>query len=103
MTDKKVEVSQGRPLVPQEIQIAMQSLVSLIRAGKVEVPSDMAMNGTLGMINSIALGLAQGSAVLVAPSFIEELQKKAGEKPAKKTARRKSPAKKKPAKRAASK
>jgi hypothetical protein len=87
---------QGRQLSAQDIQIGAQALVKWIAEGRIDVPSDAAMNGTLGVINSFASGLATGSVVCVNPQVIKELQEKAeGKKPARKKTTRKKVSRKK--------
>ncbi len=96
----KPEEPKGRKLSPQQIQIAAQAGVQLIAEGRVNVPSDMAMNGTLGVLNGLLSALAQGSSVLASPAFIKELQEKvkaAEKKPAAKKPRKRAPARKRPA------
>lgn len=94
---------QGQQLTPQQIQVACQAGVQLIAQGRLDCPSDMAMNGTLGVLNGVLTALAQGSAVMVAPQMIEELQanQKVAPKPTKKVAKK--VAKKKVAKKKVSK
>lgn len=103
-TKKPEEQPQQATLSPQQIQAAAQAGVQLIRDGAVSVPSDMAMNGTLGAINAIFTSLATATAMLVSPELINELQKKAGEKPTPKPrARKKATPKKAPRKKAPAK
>ena len=86
--------NEGVTLSPQQVQAAAQAGVQLIAEGRVNVPSDMAMNGTLGVLNAVLQTIATGQAILVSPSLIEELQKTPVAKP-KATPRKKAPAKKK--------
>lgn len=99
MTAKKntAEQAQGQSLSPQQVQLAAQSGVALIAQGKVDVPSDMAMNGTLQVLNGILSALAQGTAILTNPEMIQKLQanQKPAPKPKKPAAKKKAPAKKK--------
>ena len=90
---------QGTQLSPQQIQAAAQAGIKLIAEGRVNVPSDMAMNGTLGVLNATLTSLAQGSTILASPAVIKELQDKveAAEKKPVKTPRKKAPAKNKAA------
>ena len=85
---------QGVRLSPQQIQAAAQAAVQLIREGRVNVPSDMAMNGTLGVLNGFLTSIAQGSVVLIDPKTLREFQEEA-EARAKKLAASKKAASKK--------
>ena len=76
---EKQEEPQGMKLSPQQIQAAAQSAVKLIAEGRLDVPSDVAMNGTLGALNAALSSLAQGATVLAAPAFVKELQEKVAE------------------------
>lgn len=97
-TKNTAQEQEGQSLSPGQVQIAAQSGVALIAQGKVDVPSDMAMNGTLTALNGILSALAQGTAILANPQMIQQLQanqKPPAKKPAKKAAKKKAPAKKK--------
>ncbi len=95
-TETKQDQPQGTTLSPQQIQAAAQAGAKLIADGRVSVPSDMAMNGTLGVLNAVLTSLGQGMSILVSPALIKELQDKveAFEKKPAKTPRKKAPAKK---------
>lgn len=86
------QAQKGATLSPQQIQAAAQSAVQLIAQGRLDVPSDMAMNGTLGVLNATLISLAKGETVLVSPIIIKELQEKV--EASKKKPRKKAPAKK---------
>ena len=84
--DQEQPQPQGTKLSPQQIQASAQAGVQLIAEGRVNVPSDMAMNGTLGVLNAVLTSLAQGASILASPALIKELQEKvaaAEKKPAK--------------------